>query len=313
MIRSENHFNSFGEAYLRLLTDLLNFGELVPGVVDPNSIATNFGMDIRKTKELLVYSFCVNNPRNRYVNIKHREVKKNFALANFLWMLTASANGKAIIPFNKKGALFLNENDEINSAIGPHIFRSENFKYIELERIENLLRKDPSTRRAVIQLFKQQDLNANSKDIPCYNHIQFFSRKNRLICHVVMRSQSALLVLPYDFFLFSMLHEALSLRLGYKIGPIFFTANSLHIYEDEFELATKVVEDGYSNEENPPMLQFNNDTIKSLNTFFNDFSGSFEANQGVEVLNNLKKYNLDSYWTHMIHEYFSGKIPLSPI
>lgn len=56
-----------------------------------------------------------------------------------------------------------------------------------------------------------------------------------------MRSQSALMVMPYDLFLLTMLHEAMAVRLGVGLGYYHHFCGSLHYYEDEEELVDAVL------------------------------------------------------------------------
>lgn len=176
--------------------------------------------------------------------------------------------------------------------------------YLEFERIISILRNDPSTRRAVIQFFNQDDLS-DKKDVPCYNHLQFFLRNGLLHCHVVMRSQSALMVLPYDFYLFSMLHEVFAVRLSVKLGRLYYTCNSIHIYEDEMELAKSIEIDKNTHFQSLEMKEFGNETLENLKQFFLDLSKYYSNSLNMQnPLAKLENYNLDTYWRKTIESCF---------
>jgi thymidylate synthase len=303
MLNSNNIFKSFTEAYLKIIKDVLANGEWVPGVKDANSIGSKFGKKEIRTKEILAYNFSVTNPRNRYLNVTNRDINNAYSLANFLWILLGNKNSTPVLAFNEKGKAFVNKRGEIDSAIGPHIFKLRKGTYFDLNRIELLFKKDPSTRRAVIQLLDQKDLLRLNKDVPCFNHIHFFLRKGKLHCQVVMRSQNALRILPYDFFVFSLLHEALSVRLKVKLGTIFYTSNSLHIYEDDIVLAKNL----FANEpkyKNFSMLQFDNQTIKSLSKFFIELSRLHRNDTSFNLTALINKYKVDSYWQILLKRHF---------
>ena len=69
-----------------------------------------------------------------------------------------------------------------------------------------------------------------------------------------MRSQSALMVVPYDLFLLTMLHEAMAVRLGVGLGSYHHFCGSLHYYEDEEKLVHAVIARGRAAPpEMPPM------------------------------------------------------------
>ncbi len=302
----DNNFETFTEAYLNLIADVLNKGSWVEGTRIPNSIGSNFGEKTRRTKELLVYSFSLSNPRQRNLFVENRFLRRPYLLANFLWALSGTKKGNAIIAFNDKGKHFLNDKDEFNSAIGPHIFRMRKNLHYYLSEIENLLREDPSTRRAVFQFLSQKDITSNSKDVPCYNHMQLFIREGRLHAHVVMRSQNALMVLPYDFFFFSLFHEAMAVRLNLNLGTLFYTANSLHIYEDFIDLASTIRPvDAF--EEPKLMSNFSDQTIKKLRSIFTLIS-SAQQNGGLEaIVRILNAYHVDDYWDNLLLSHFAGE------
>jgi hypothetical protein len=305
-MQSDNEFVSFSEAYQKIIKDILTHGIWVDGVQDPNSVGSNFGKKIRRTKELLVYSFCVADPRRRDLSIKSRAIKKPFLLANFLWTLMGTRKGKAIIPFNEKGIPFLDDKMEFNSAIGPHIFKSRNNVFYELTEIEGLLRRDPTTRRAVFQFFIQKDISSMAKDVPCYNHMQFFIREGRLHAHVVMRSQNALMVLPYDFYFFSLFHEALSVRLALEPGKLYYTANSIHIYDDFIGMAESLRVDEPTGEY-LIMKDFSDNTIKKLRTIFTKIVGVQEIDKLPHIRDLIHDYEIDEYWKKLLISHFISR------
>lgn len=60
-------------------------------------------------------------------------------------------------------------------------------------------------------------------------------------CIVSMRSQSALMVLPYDLILFTLLHEVAAASLGCPLGTYVHVSNSFHVYADEAALMQRVL------------------------------------------------------------------------
>jgi thymidylate synthase len=58
---------------------------------------------------------------------------------------------------------------------------------------------------------------------------------------VNMRSQSAVMVLPYDVFTFSFLQEVLAVELGLRVGQYFHNSGSFHYYLDEEPLVQKLL------------------------------------------------------------------------
>jgi len=103
----------------------------------------------------------------------------------------------------------------------------------KIETVVNLLKADPSSRRAIIPVFIPQDVGHSSKNLPCCSSIQFFIRDGRLSCNVTMRSSNAFGVLPYDIFMLSMVHEYVASCIPSPLGDFRFIANSFHVYEKD--------------------------------------------------------------------------------
>ena len=82
-------------------------------------------------------------------------------------------------------------------------------------------------------VFSPKDLIESPRDTPCLFGLQFFIRSNRLICIATMRSQSVAKVMPYDVFLFTLLHEYIAARLKCEVGDYIHCCHSFHYYEDE--------------------------------------------------------------------------------
>src|SRR5690606_4963573 len=94
----------------------------------------------------------------------------------------------------------------IHGGYGPRLFNM-NGHINQVDNIINLLKTNPSSRRAVIQLFDAEDLLNYHSDIPCTNTLQFTIRDDKLIMMTSMRSNDAFLGLPHDIFCFTMLQE----------------------------------------------------------------------------------------------------------
>lgn len=303
MTRGENIFKDFAEAYKKVIEDIQAFGNDVIGVKDIHSVGSEFGTKNRLTKEILAYSFTVSNVRSRFLYSHRRQLKKQYALASFFWTLLGTRRPGSILPFNSRGKVFLSESGDLPSAIGPHVFKLRDGRYSGFERVLALLSLDPSSRRAVVQFLSNSDLTKKLRDVPCYNFIQFFVRENLLYSHVVMRSQNALMLLPYDFYLFSMLHEAMSVRLNIQPGAMHYTCSSIHIYEDDLKFAQDIIADPIEAIEHESMINFSNETIESLKHFFRDLSSSYLNNSQVTI-DNIEQYGLDQYWESMIVSHF---------
>jgi thymidylate synthase len=85
--------------------------------------------------------------------------------------------------------------------------------------------------------------------------MQFFIRDNRLHGLAYMRSNDAILGLPYDIFLFTMLQETMAATLVVELGEYHHYAGSLHLYSHHHTMAKEIVRNRVESEfEMPPMI-----------------------------------------------------------
>lgn len=124
-------------------------------------------------------------------------------------------------------------------AYGPRIVR-------QLGDCLDILHADPTTRRAVISIWNEQDLTHNG-DRPCTVFLQFLVRDNgfgpALELHSHMRSQDVWLGVPYDIFMFTQLQHTAAFILGLPAGQFVHHATSLHIYESDLSKVDKLFVD----------------------------------------------------------------------
>lgn len=115
-------------------------------------------------------------------------------------------------------------------AYGPRI-------RTQLPQLINVLKKDASSRQALLQIWRpQDDLWADgAKDIPCTTSMQFFIRNDKLNMHTYMRSNDVHWGLVYDIFQFSQMLCTVAHALNLDVGEYVHTAGSMHVYERDFE------------------------------------------------------------------------------
>lgn len=123
-------------------------------------------------------------------------------------------------------------------AYGPRIIT-------QLGDCVDILNTDPTTRRAVITIWNENDLTHNG-DRPCTVFLQFLVRDNgfgpALELHSHMRSQDVWLGVPYDIFMFTQLQHTVAFILGLPAGQFVHHATSLHIYETDLSKVDKLYE-----------------------------------------------------------------------
>lgn len=110
----------------------------------------------------------------------------------------------------------------------------------QLDSLVELLRREPDTRRAVLVIWREDDLTHDG-DRPCTLTLQFLIRDDALHMIVTMRSQDVWLGVPYDVFMFSQLQRSLARQLGATVGPYVHNVGSLHLYDRDLERSRRLV------------------------------------------------------------------------
>lgn len=230
-------------AFRATLQELRTNGQLVPAVQDPTSITTGFGAKPKDFYELRGHTFSLADPRQRLVGGEGRKASEQFCIANFLWMLFGRDDHEFIGHYNQKGAKLAEVDGHYPGAHGRRIGN-------QLFRVIEELRAEPSSRRAVLQISREEDLFSHSRDIPCVIAIQLFRRPTTLIhtfnnnetrrtesetldMVVHMRSQNSIFVMPYDIYAFTMFQEFIARSLGIHAGTYHHQVGSLHFFDGE--------------------------------------------------------------------------------
>lgn len=96
------------------------------------------------------------------------------------------------------------------------------------------LKKDPSSRRAVMMIRDESDIG--SDDPACWQHVQYFIRDNKLHCKALFRSNDACKAIFMNMFAIIMIQKRISDTLGIEIGTYTHRANSFHCYEKDIPM-----------------------------------------------------------------------------
>ena len=174
--------------------------------------------------------------------------------------------------YNPAGRLFSDDGTRLGGALGPRIGGGP------LDSLVALLEEDPSSRRAILQL-DDPGGPRRTRDQSCATSLQFFVRDGRLEAITTMRSQSALMVLPYDAALFMTLQIWVAALLGANVGGHVWIANSFHLYDDELALARRVLAEPLSDLSLPPVGDAS-DSLPRLLAFEKRLRCAVEAQNG---------------------------------
>lgn len=213
-------YNSFADAYNQLIrtmrlcdVDLSPRGEDLAYEI----IGANILFDVN---DISIYS--------------HKYTKAfpiQFALAEFLWMLSGSTNISILSKFNKSISHYVEESGYMPQAYGYRLYTQ--WKYA-LDK----LKKDQHTRQACMIIYDKIDSTDAYINKPCNVFLQFMIRNNELNLFVTSRSSDFLTGLPIDAFHWQFLLILFYNELKYayptlRLGYIDYKINSLHVYKKD--------------------------------------------------------------------------------
>lgn len=240
---------AFVETYKALLRDVLA-GALVPGVTDPTSVGSDFGNEDRPTRELVGRQLVVPDDEVLLVSEK-RPVNVEYALLSSMWVILGRDDVAPLLQVNPRGKQFSADGYTLSGAFG-HRMRAEGPD--QLQAAADLIRCDPSTRRALCTIARPGDLVEEARDVPCASSVQFLARDGMLHAVVTMRSQSAYGVLPYDVVTFRYLLQHVAHQTRLRTGSLHMQYGSLHVYEAEVQQVRLLLQETSTRAERLPRL-----------------------------------------------------------
>lgn len=219
--------SEWAATYANILSDVMQHGSRVMA-----GTSLSVGSS-RETMEMANYSFSLDQPLDRVLRLPGRRFNLNAAVGRLVWMLTGNDRVDDVEFYDSKAILFSDDGFSVpGSADGSRLFRPRP-GLNQIERLVDLLRADEGTRRAVAVIYHPEDAGRLSKDVPCHIAVSYNLRSGALHATTIMRSCNAGRVLPYDFFLFSLLFEIVGRSIDRPLGGYHQFTVSMHVYLDE--------------------------------------------------------------------------------
>ncbi|MGV3698180.1 thymidylate synthase [Flavobacterium sp.] len=292
-----NTVKNANTAYREILHNILEKG------IDIQAKKTLSTGSEKVTKDLWNYSIIIKNPTDRIVKSDLNKFNVAGAVSRFIWMMGANNRIKDIEFYWGKGVGNFSDDEIImpGSNYGARMITPRPGMN-QIESVINRLKDDPSTRRGAISIYHPEDAVRDSKDIPCAFGIFYTIRENKLNTTIIMRSNNASYLFPYNIFEFSLLSEVVANEVGVDLGELHFQAVSMHLYEANFEKALGVIKETQFKEysfSNP--IPKNNNSLEKIKKLIKLEADLRHASMGITIENvnswiDLGKSELDSYW-----------------
>lgn len=185
-----------------------------------------------------------------------RDANPYFHLMEALWMLAGRRDVAWLARFNQRMATYSDDGIVFNAAYGYRWRNQFTLKTSDggdqLSAIVKLLRADPDSRRAVLQIWDaEDDLGVASKDLACNTQAMFKVRNGRLNMIISNRSNDVVWgCYGANAVQFSMLLEYMAARIGVEPGVYRQMSDSFHAYIDTWgkisEIGARFASDPYA-------------------------------------------------------------------
>lgn len=219
------------QAIVRAMDDVLRLGSETP---------SRNG----NTKELLSHHLTIFEPDERVVILPHRNDNIFAKIAETLWVIGGRSDLKFLQFYLPRAFMFSDNGRTWRGGYGPRLrhYCGCNNCVDQVEECLRLLNDDNSSRRAVMSLFDPSEDYVNSKDIPCNNWLHWLIRDGRLSLNVAQRSSDVMWGFSgINLFEWSVLQEMMANWTNTVVGRLDYYFSSLHLYEQHYERAEKVV------------------------------------------------------------------------
>jgi thymidylate synthase len=180
-------------------------------------------------------------PRERVLFNVERDANPFFHLMESLWMLAGRSDVEWLAQYLPRMKDFSDDGETFHGAYGfrwrNHFIYNSDSRMDQLQMIQRMLRNDPTTRRAVLQMWDPvADLERSSRDLPCNLSAKFEIDGRHLNMTVFNRSNDLILgALGANVVHFSVLQEVMANLVGCEVGWYEQISANAHVYVAEWE------------------------------------------------------------------------------
>lgn len=188
---------------------------------------------VGNVKDLGKTVYQISDDTFRLCFLKERNFNPFFAFTEASWILEGLNSVEPLQHYIKTYDQFSDDGSTLNGAYG---YRLKSYFHIDqINKAIALLKKDAHSRRVVLTMYSPDDLQKNSKDIPCNTTIYLKIKNNKLDITILNRSNDLYLGVPYNVFVFYILQCYIANQLKCDLGVQTHYTDSLHLYERDFE------------------------------------------------------------------------------
>lgn len=224
----------------------------------------NEGRTTGNTKELLNYSFTLNDISDNVVAIEGRH-QPHYTIGELLWYWSGRNDVEFIKKFGSYWDKITDDGITSNSAYGYILMKK--FGYNQIELAIRQLKEDPNSRRAIMNINTPSRNKIITRDLQCTISLVPYIRDNKVYMTAIMRSNDIITGVPYDVTYFTEVQKYIAKRLGLETGSYTHFDVSLHLYEKDFDKVEKIVNGADKNVKYNLELLHNEDIVNKLITY----------------------------------------------
>lgn len=213
-----------------------NYLELCKSLLDAKKVG--------KTREINNVVMMIEDVEHENTIVSIRNISATYLFAELLWYFEGRNDTKFIGKFASMWNDISDNGSEANSAYG-YIIRYA-YGFDQAKKVIELLRKDPNSRRAKINLNRANVNVIETKDEPCTMSLHYLIRDGKLHTTTVMRSNDIWFGLPYDVAFFTELQRYIAHALGIPCGSYAHFVISMHLYDKDYDKVKAIVENPVS-------------------------------------------------------------------
>lgn len=195
------------------------------------------GHEVAGTKEMLNSGFTLLDITDNIATAR-TGYSVSYMLGELAWYFTGRDDVEFISKFSSFWKRISDDGVTNRSAYGAIVFNRYGFD--QVAQVIDTLKRDPYSRRAVINFNVPNPKRFETKDEICTIALVFELREGKLDCTGIMRSNDVWLGTPYDVVFFTELQKHIANELGVGYGKYTHMAVSLHAYEKDIDCVREV-------------------------------------------------------------------------
>lgn len=171
------------------------------------------------------------NPHEKVLINSARDANPFFHLMESLWILAGRSDVKFLTEFNSRMGDYSDDGVIFNAPYGHRMRKGIGCLQDQIANVISVLKADPMSRQAVIQIWDDNDLLLPTKDKACNMSVVFSLRHNMLNITVFNRSNDMIWgAYGANAVQFAMLQEYVAAHLGAAVGTYTQVSNNMHVY-----------------------------------------------------------------------------------